>query len=127
MAATATGLALRGVVHAAAVSEDAALTDTTDELIERSWAPMASGAWNLHLATAGQPLDWFCSFSSVAGLVGSPGQGACAAANSWLDAFTLWRRAQGLPANAITWGPWAEPERATAADDVDIAIAADEG
>ena len=44
-----------------------------------------------------QPLDWFCSFSSAAALVGSPGQGAYAAANSWLDAFTRWRRAQGLP------------------------------
>ncbi|OBK88057.1 type I polyketide synthase [Mycobacterium sp. 1165178.9] len=127
IAATATGLALRGVVHGAPGAEDAALTDTTDELIERSWAPVASGAWNLHLATAGQPLDWFCSFSSAAALVGSPGQGACAAANSWLDALTLWRRANGLPANAIAWGPWAEPERATAADDADIAIAADEG
>lgn len=123
MAATATGLTLRGVVHVAAVVEDAALTDTTDELIERSWAPMACGAWNLHRATAGQPLDWFCLVSSAAALVGLPGQGACAAANSWLDAFTLWRRSKGLPANAIAWGPSAQPDGATV-DDVDIAIAA---
>ena len=41
-------------------------------------------------------------------LVGSPGQGAYAAANSWLDAFARWRRAQGLPATAIAWGAWAE-------------------
>ena len=61
-----------------------------------------------------QPLDWFCSFSSAAALVGSPGQGAYAAANSWLDAFTHWRRAQGLPATAIAWGAWAEIGRATA-------------
>jgi polyketide synthase 5 len=128
MAATATGLALRGVVHAAAVTEDAALTDTTDELIERSWAPKAYGAWNLHLATAGQPLDWFCSFSSAAALVGSPGQGAYAAANSWLDAFSLWRRAKGLPANTIAWGSWAQLDRAAAAaNDVGTAIAPDEG
>ncbi|MEE2854727.1 MAG: sulfolipid-1 biosynthesis phthioceranic/hydroxyphthioceranic acid synthase [Actinomycetota bacterium] len=125
MAATATGLALRGVVHAATVADDAALTDTTDELIQRSWAPMVYGAWNLHLATAGQPLDWFCSFSSAAALVGSPGQGACAAAHSWLDAFTLWRRAKGLPATAIAWGPWGQPASATA-ENVDIAITADD-
>ena len=107
-AATATGLPLRGVLHAAAVVEDATLTNITDELIDRDWAPKVYGAWNLHTATADQPLDWFCSFSSAAALVGSPGQGAYAAANSWLDAFTQWRRAQGLPATAIAWGAWAE-------------------
>ena len=107
-AATATGLPLRGVLHAAAVVEDATLANITDELIDRDWAPKVYGAWNLHHATAGQPLDWFCSFSSAAALVGSPGQGAYAAANSWLDAFTHWRRAQGLPATAIAWGAWAE-------------------
>jgi acyl transferase domain-containing protein/acyl carrier protein len=106
--ATATGLPLRGVLHAAAVVEDATLTSITDELIARDWAPKVHGAWHLHQATATQPLDWFASFSSAAALLGSPGQGAYAAANSWLDAFTHWRRAQGLPATAIAWGAWAE-------------------
>ena len=105
-AATATGLPLRGVLHAAAVVDDATLGNITDELIDRDWAPKVHGAWHLHQATAGQPLDWFCSFSSAAALLGSPGQGAYAAANSWLDAFTAWRRSQGLPATAIAWGAW---------------------
>jgi len=131
-AATATGLPLRGVLHAAAVVEDATLTNITDELIERDWAPKVYGAWNLHRALqeaeVEQPLDWFCSFSSAAALVGSPGQGAYAAANSWLDAFTLWRRAQGRPATAIAWGAWAQIGRATAlADGAGVAIAPDEG
>ena len=106
--ATATGLPLRGVLHAAAVVEDAILPNITDELIERDWAPKVYGAWNLHRATTTQPLDWFCSFSSAAALLGSPGQGAYAAANSWLDGFTQWRRAQGLPATAIAWAAWDE-------------------
>jgi polyketide synthase 5 len=84
------------------------------------------GAWNLHAATASQPLDWFCSFSSAAAMVGSPGQGAYAAANSWLDAFMHWRRAQGLPASAIAWGAWAEIGRGTAMAE-DGAIQPDEG
>lgn len=126
--ATATGLPVRGVLHLAAVIEDATLTNITDELIERDWAPKVYGAWNLHTAAASQPLDWFCSFSSAAALVGSPGQGAYAAANSWLDAFTRWRRARGLPATAIAWGAWAQIGRATAlADRADAAIAPDEG
>jgi polyketide synthase 5 len=111
-AATATGLPLRGVLHTAGVVENASLADITDELLARDWAPKVYGAWHLHQALhegeAGQPLDWFCSFSSAAALLGSPGQGAYAAANSWLDAFTHWRRAQGLPATAIAWEAGAE-------------------
>ena len=106
--ATSSGLPVRGVLHAAAVVEDAILPNITDELVERDWAPKVYGAWHLHRATTTQPLDWFCSFSSAAALLGSPGQGAYAAANSWLDGFTQWRRAQGLPANAIAWAAWDE-------------------
>jgi polyketide synthase 5 len=126
--AVATGLPLRGVLHAAAVVDDATLTNITDDLVERDWAPKVRGAWNLHVATAGQPLDWFCSFSSAAALVGSPGQGAYAAANSWLDAFTHWRRSKGLPATAIAWGAWAQIGRAAAiAESADVSISRDEG
>lgn len=127
-AATATGLALRGVLHAAAVVEDATLTNITDDLLARDWTPKVLGAWNLHEATRTESLDWFCCFSSAAALVGSPGQGAYAAANSWLDGFTHWRRRQGLPSNAIAWGAWTEIGKGTGfADASDSAIAPEEG
>jgi mycolipanoate synthase len=126
--ATQTGLPVRGVLHAAAVVEDATLVNVTQEIIDRCWAPKVYGAWNMHQATAEQPLDWFCSFSSAAALVGSSGQGAYAAANSWLDAFTHWRRAQGRPGTAIAWGAWAGVGRATAlAEDTGAAITPAEG
>ncbi|KUI29567.1 polyketide synthase [Mycobacterium sp. IS-1742] len=131
-AANATGLPVRGVLHAAAVVEDATLPNITDELIDRDWAPKVYGAWNLHTALQdsgqGDRLDWFCSFSSAAAMVGSPGQGAYAAANSWLDAFTHWRRAQGLPASAIAWGAWAEIGKGQGmAEDTAMAILPDDG
>ena len=127
-AATATGLPVRGVLHAAAVVEDAILTNITDELVDRDWAPKVYGAWHLHRATTAQPLDWFCSFSSAAALMGSPGQGAYAAANSWLDGFAHWRRSQGLPTTAIAWGAWSEIGRGQAmAEMTDSAIVPDEG
>lgn len=127
-AATASGLSVRGVLHAAAVVEDATLTNVTEDVIDHCWAPKVYGAWNLHHATAGQPLDWFCSFSSAAALVGSPGQGAYSAANSWLDGFAHWRRALGLPGTSVGWGAWAEVGRATAfAEDAGAAIEPAEG
>jgi polyketide synthase 3/4 len=130
--ATATGLPVRGVLHGAAVVEDATLANVTEDLIDRCWAPKVYGAWNLHQASqeaqTGRPLDWFCVFSSAAALVGSPGQGAYAAANSWLDAFSHWRRAQGLSGTAIAWGAWSEVGRATAlAEGAGVAIEPAEG
>jgi polyketide synthase 5 len=126
--ATTTGLALRGVLHAAAVVEDATLTNITDELIDRDWAPKVYGAWRLHEATAAADLDWFCLFSSAAALLGSPGQGAYAAANSWLDAFTHWRRAQGLPATTVAWGAWGDIGRGAGfAESSGAAITPEEG
>ncbi|MEV7612163.1 sulfolipid-1 biosynthesis phthioceranic/hydroxyphthioceranic acid synthase [Streptomyces sp. NPDC089799] len=107
-AARATGLALRGVLHAAAVVEDATVPSITPELLDRDWAPKTYGAWYLHEATAVDDLDWFCTFSSAAALLGSPGQGAYAAANSWLDGFAAWRHAEGMPATTIAWGAWGE-------------------
>jgi polyketide synthase 5 len=121
-AATATGLPIRGVLHAAGATESALLPDVTDDLIVRNWQAKVAGAWNLHTATAGQPLDWFCCCSSVAALVGSPGHGASAAADSWLDAFARWRRTRGLPATTIAWGTWTHTPSGA-----DAPIASDEG
>lgn len=99
---------LRGIVHGAAVIEDSLVFSMTRESLERVWAPKAAGALRMHHASAGCELDWWLGFSSVASLLGSPGQAAYACASAWLDALVAWRRAAGLPAAAINWGPWSE-------------------
>ncbi|GGO98880.1 type I polyketide synthase [Wenjunlia tyrosinilytica] len=111
--ATADQTPLCGVLHSAMVLEDAAIADIRDGQLERVWAPKVDGAWQLHHATAGYALDWFAVFSSTASLLGNPGQGCYAAANSWLDAFAAWRSARGLPTLAVNWGPWARTGAAT--------------
>jgi phthiocerol/phenolphthiocerol synthesis type-I polyketide synthase C len=67
-------------------------------------------------------LDWWVAFSSAASLLGSPGQGSYAAANSWLDGLVAYRRAHGLPAIGINWGPWAEVGRAQAFADLGFSM-----
>ncbi|WP_078868997.1 type I polyketide synthase [Streptomyces sp. NRRL B-1347] len=97
---------LRGIVHAAGVVEDATVAHIGDELLERVWRGKAEGAWQLHQATLEAELDFFVVYSSVASLLGSPGQGAYAAANAYLDALVAHRLADGLPATGIHWGAW---------------------
>jgi acyl carrier protein len=79
-------------------------------------APKVTGAWHLHQLLADAPLDFFVLFSSAAALLGLEGQSSYAAANAFLDAFAHARRAQGLPAVSISWGPWARSHAAVDAD-----------
>jgi phthiocerol/phenolphthiocerol synthesis type-I polyketide synthase D len=108
VAAEQTGVALRGVIHSAAVLDDQLVAGLTEESLAAIWAPKAAGALRLHQATTDRRLDWWVGFSSMASMLGSPGQLAYASANAWLDALVQWRRAAGLPATAINWGQWAD-------------------
>jgi phthiocerol/phenolphthiocerol synthesis type-I polyketide synthase D len=105
-AAEETGRPLRGLVHAAGVTGDGLVTALTRDGMQRVWAPKVGGALRLHAATASRELDWWVGFSSMATLLGLPGQLAYATGNAWLDALVAWRRASGLPATAINWGQW---------------------
>lgn len=98
---------LRGVVHAAGVLADGIMSEMSLEQFDRALVPKVRVAHNLHAATLHAPLDFFVMFSSVASVLGSPGQANYAAGNAYLDVLAHSRRAAGLPATAINWGPWA--------------------
>lgn len=110
---------LRGVIHAAGVLDDGMLLQQSWERFDRVMAPKVAGAWNLHQLTQHESLDFFVLFSSVAALVGAPGQGNYAAANAFLDALAHYRHSQGLKALSLNWGPWAEVGMAAALNDRD--------
>jgi phthiocerol/phenolphthiocerol synthesis type-I polyketide synthase C len=99
---------LRGIVHAAMVIEDALLRDLDLGQLRRVLAPKVRGAWELHEATRDRELDFFILYSSATTLFGNPGQAAYVAANFGLEALATERRALGLPATCVGWGPIAD-------------------
>ena len=99
---------LGGVVHSVGVLSDAALGNQTWERFETVLQPKMLGAWHLHRATMDRDLDLdlFVLFSSIAGVMGNPGQANHAAANAFLDQLAAHRRSLGLAGQAIAWGAW---------------------
>jgi acyl carrier protein len=71
-------------------------------------AAKAVGAAHLHELLGDQELDAFVLFSSISGVWGGGGQAAYSAANAFLDGLAQHRRARGLAATAIAWGPWGQ-------------------
>jgi len=99
---------LTAVIHCAGVIDDATIENLTPQHIDRVSAPKIDGALHLDELTGEHELSAFIVFSSIAAMLGAPGQGNYAAANSFLDGLARDRRARGLTALSVAWGPWTQ-------------------
>ena len=107
VAALLAGLSdLTGIVHAAGVVEDSMLANFRPADIATVFRGKVEGARHLHELTHNRQLAAFVVVSSVVATLGAAGQAAYAAANAWLEGLVRARRAEGLPAAAIGFGPW---------------------
>ncbi|MEU4254552.1 SDR family NAD(P)-dependent oxidoreductase, partial [Amycolatopsis sp. NPDC026612] len=97
---------VRAVVHTAGLPQAGTIADTSAGGFAEVLAAKAAGADHLD-ELLGDDLDAFVLFSSNAGVWGSAGQGAYAAANAHLDALAARRRAAGRKATSVAWGSWA--------------------
>ncbi|KAH7030236.1 polyketide synthase module [Macrophomina phaseolina] len=104
--AAAPGVPVGGIIQGSMVLRDKPYEAMTVKEYHDCIACKVAGTWNLHKASLAlaQPLDFFTLLSSVSGVVGNKGQANYAAANTFLDAFAAYRRAQGLAANSTDLG-----------------------
>ena len=105
---------LDGIVHGAGVLRDSLLRRKTADELAAVLAPKVHGSFHLDAQTAGDDLDFFVCFSSLAAIGGNAGQCDYAYANHWMDSFAARREAQraaGLRRGrtlSLNWSLWAE-------------------
>ncbi len=111
---------IAGIFHAAGVLADGVMFDMELEQLDKPLTAKIQGTLNLHALSQdindSQSVDCFVMFSSVAAVLGSPGQSNYAAGNAFLDGMAAWRKSEGLPATSINWGPWADSGMAVDGD-----------
>ncbi|MFD4761877.1 SDR family NAD(P)-dependent oxidoreductase [Streptomyces sp. NPDC058439] len=97
-----------GIVHGAGVLADKLITDKTDEQVEQVMSTKVDGLRALLAATADDPLDVICLFSSVAAVFGNAGQSDYAMANEILGQVASAEQARrpGCLVRCVAWGPW---------------------
>ncbi|MEU0880583.1 beta-ketoacyl synthase N-terminal-like domain-containing protein [Lentzea sp. NPDC005914] len=98
---------VRGVLHCAGVLRDSFLLRKDPATVAEVVAPKLTGALVLDEATAQWQLDHFVVFSSVSGVLGSPGQADYAFANAAADEFARQRTRSGRTLS-IAWPYWAD-------------------
>ncbi|PST21171.1 beta-ketoacyl synthase [Rhizobium sp. JAB6] len=100
--------ALKGVIHAAMVLDDALLANLTPERNRPVLEVKIRGAENLDRLTRDDRLELFLLFSSATTMLGNPGQANYVMANGYLEGLARARRAAGRPALAVGFGAIAD-------------------
>ncbi len=105
------GWQLAGAFHAAGVPGGGLLRFREPAAAAAVLAPKVEGTRQLEAAllAAGLKPGFLVLFSSLAGVVGRPGQADYAAANAFLDAYAREAGERlGIPVTAVDWGEWLE-------------------
>ncbi|WP_277242901.1 type I polyketide synthase [Mycolicibacterium obuense] len=97
---------IRGVIHAAGMTEAQLLTELESERVHRTVWPKIAGAQVLADLFPPQALDFLYLAASAGAVFGVPGQGAYAAGNAYLDALARARHAEGDNTVSLDWVAW---------------------
>jgi phthiocerol/phenolphthiocerol synthesis type-I polyketide synthase A len=97
---------IRGVIHAAGVTEGQLLTEISNDRLRRTMWPKIAGAQALHQVFPPGSLDFLFLTASAGTVFGVPGQGAYASANAYLDGLARARHRQGCHTVSLDWVAW---------------------
>ena len=100
--------AARGLVHSGGILSDGMAMNQTLASVRKVIGPKSTSSLVLRNNFARQPMGTSVMFSSVASLLGSPGQTNYSASNAVLDSLAQYQQASGLQWVSIQWGAWAE-------------------
>lgn len=101
---TAASVPIRGIINGSMVLRDRIFSGMSVSDFHAAASCKVSGTWNLHNASSKLQLDFFTLLSSISGVIGQKAQANYAAANAFLDAFSAYRLAHGLPCNTVDLG-----------------------
>jgi amino acid adenylation domain-containing protein len=100
---------IHGAIHSAGIAGGGLIHLKDREAATRVLRPKTTGTRVLARALEGERLDFFVLCSSLASIVGGPGQIDYCAANAYLDAFAREHaRRTGVPTVSIGWDTWSD-------------------
>jgi phthiocerol/phenolphthiocerol synthesis type-I polyketide synthase A len=97
---------IRGVVHAAGITDAQLLTEVTESRLRHTMSPKIAGAQALHEVFPPGSLDFLFMTAAAGAVFGVPGQGAYAAANAYLDGLAHARHRRGCHTVSLDWVVW---------------------
>jgi len=117
-------LPLKGVIHAAGVVSDSALTNQTSRHFYEVFQAKVYGTENLMRWVPWSAIDFFVAFSTSASTLGMPGQANHCVANSIMEEILTHDQQNYQKIRIINWGAW---ERTGAVDAFIESVARQQG
>jgi iturin family lipopeptide synthetase A len=99
---------INGVIHCAGIAGDGFIFRKEEETFKKVMGPKVQGTLLLDRITRQDDPDFFVLFSSINAVIGVAGQGDYTAANSYLDAYSVYRNKLGMKTLSINWPAWQE-------------------
>ncbi len=99
---------INGIIQCAGKAGEGFLVRKSEDKLKKVLMPKIHGTWVLNKITENDNLDFFVMFSSLIGVFGMIGSSDYAAANSYMDAFTVNRNRITKGTISIDWPAWSE-------------------